>query len=300
MRGGKLTLRVNSSVRRISMDEAGRARALVVRDNASGREEEHAAKIIVVAAGAIESARLLLLSKDSRHPDGVGNSSGMVGRNLVFHHYYSNVLWYREPIWAGRLGPPTGQSQQFLAPEGRGRHGGVKVDFHSWATAANPWERTSGGEILADFERMKRSKQLGLHAESTPSAQKYVALAEVHDRFGDPFARVHYDCSDFDFETHRYSRSIFDKFLRGSGAADGEFTEDPKLFSSGAHHMGTCRMGADPKTSVVDSFGKVHGVANLFVAGGSTFVGGSGGVHPTLTMSALALRTADYLVNILG
>ena len=149
---------------------------------------------------------------------------------------------------------------------------------------------------MADFEKAKRSKLLGLHAESLPSAAKFVALdAEVRDRFGDAFAHVHYDCSDFDHETHGFSRTIFDQFRAGTGAESGEFVEDLKNFSSGSHHMGTCKMASDISRGVVDSFGAVFGVPGLFVAGGSTFVGGSGGVHPTLTMVALALRCGDYL-----
>lgn len=299
MRGTKLTLRSGVSVRRVLV-EGGRAKGVVIRENESSREEEIGADVVVVAGGAVESARLLLMSKDSANPDGVGNKSGQVGRNLVFHHYYTNVLWYRDPLWAGRLGPPTGQTQQFLNPETRGKHGGVKVDFHSWAAAPNPWERTNGAEVLADFEKMKRSKLLGLHAESIPSAQKYVTLADEKDRFGDAFARLHYDCAEFDYETHKYSRTLYEKFLRGSGAVEGTFVEDLKVFSSGSHHMGTCRMGTDPKTSVVDAYGRVHGVPNLYVAGGSNFVGGSGGVHPTLTMTALAIRTSDRLLDELG
>lgn len=290
---GKVWLRSGVSVRRVIRDESGAARAVLIRENDSGREEEHAAKVIIVAGGALESARLLLLS-------GLGSSSEQIGRNLVFHHYYTNVLYYKEALWAGRLGPPTGQSQQFLSPPGRekGRHGGLKVDFHSWASLPNPWEKANGAEVLAEFEKSKRSKLLGLHAESQPSAQKYVALdGEIKDRFGDPFAHVHYDCSEFDAETHRYSKTVYDQFSAATGATGGEFVSDLKIFSSGSHHMGTCRMGADAKSGVVDSFGAMFGVPNLVVAGGSTFVGGSGGVHPTLTMVALALRAADRLLE---
>lgn len=293
---GRCRLRPNVSVRRIVVEPNGRARALVVRENGSRADEEHAADVIILAAGAIESARLLLLSRDERRPNGLGNESGQVGRNLVFHHYYNTILRYREALYPGRLGPQTGQSQQFIDPPGRGRRGGIKIDFHSWPAIANPWERTSGQEILRDMEDMKRSRILGLHAESVPSSSKYVCLSEEPDRNGDPFAHLHYDCSEFDYETYRYGRELFDRFVKATGAASAEFELDPTHFSSGAHHMGTCRMGTDPRRSVVDPNGAVHGVQNLIVAGGSTFPGGSGAVHPTLTMTALALRAADYIL----
>jgi glucose dehydrogenase len=295
---GKCAVRANTAVRRIVLDASNRARALVIRRSGSAQDEEHAAKIIVVAGGAIESARLLLLSTDAMNPDGIGNRGGAVGRNLLFHHYYTAELRYEDALYPGRLGPQTGQSQQFTDPETRGRHGGLKVDFHSWPTLANPWERRNGKEILADFEVMKRTRQVGLHCESNLSAGKYVALADERDRYGDPFSKLHYDLSSFDHATYTYARTIFELFAKGTNAAAARFEEDPLAFSSGAHHMGTCRMGTDPATSVVDPHTLVHGMPNLFVVGGASFVG-SGAVHPTLTMTALALRTADYITEML-
>jgi choline dehydrogenase-like flavoprotein len=294
---GHLRIYPKVSVRSIELDDAGRARALVYRRNEESKDEEHAAKVIVVAAGAIESARLLLLSKSSKHPDGIGNASGQVGRNLVFHHYFVTELRYKEALYPGRLGPQTGQSQQFVDPPARGKHGGIKIDFHSWPTLANPWERTSGKEILEDFEVMKRARTLGLHSESVPSAMKQVRLSDEKDRFGDPFAHLHYDVCDFDLATHRYGRELFDRFARATQAKDALFEEDPIVFSSGAHHMGTCRMGGDRATSVIDANLAVHGSPNLLVVGGASFVGCSGAVHPTLTMAALALRASDLIAD---
>jgi choline dehydrogenase-like flavoprotein len=287
----------NVSVRRIVLDENGRARALVYRRNDSSKDEEHAASVIIVAAGAIESARLLLLSRDSHRPDGVGNHAGDVGKNLTFHHYYVTELRYDRALYPGRLGPQTGQSQQFVDPTTRAKNGGIKIDFHSWPSLANPWERTSGKEILEDFEVMKRARTLGLHCESTPSAIKLVRLSEEKDRFGDPFAHLHYDLADIDFETHGFGRTLFDRFVRATKATDARFEDDPIVFSSGAHHMGTCRMGSDPKSSVVDPQLRVHGSPNLFVVGGASFVGCSGAVHPTLTMTALAIRASDFILD---
>jgi glucose dehydrogenase len=295
---GRCTVRANVAVRRIVLDESGRARALVIRPNGGGKDEEHAAKVIVVAAGALESARLLLLSKDGRNPNGIGNQSGHVGRNLVFHHYYANALRFKEPLYAGRLGPQTGQSMQFVDPETRGKHGGIKIDFHSWPVlSSNPWERTSGEEILRDFETMKRTHPIGIHAESIRSDKKYVSLSEEKDRFGDPFAHVHYDLCDLDYETHRWGKKLFERFAKATSAAEASYDDDPVHFSSGAHHMGTCRMAGDPAHGVIDPYCRVHGTSNLFVVGGSSFVGGSGAVHPTLTMTALAIRTADYILD---
>jgi choline dehydrogenase-like flavoprotein len=275
---GRCTLRTDTSVRRILLDSSGRARALVVRGNSAAKEEEHAAKVIIVAAGALESTRLLLLSE-------AGNAGGQVGRGLTFHHYHTGSLRYPEALFPGRLGPQTAQSQQFTDPETRGKHGGIKIDFHSWPAGGNPWEL------------MKRTHPFGLHSESVPDAKKYVVLSEQKDRFGDPFAHLHYDSAPFDYATHEWGKSIFDKFAKATGAEEASVTQDPNEFSSGAHHMGTCRMGTDAKDSVVDVQCRVHGSPNLFVVGGAAFVGGSGAVHPTLTMAALAIRAADFMMR---
>jgi hypothetical protein len=246
--------------------------------------------VVVVAAGAFESARLLLLSD-------VGNAGGQVGRNLVFHHYHGGVMHYREALYPGRLGPQTAQSLQFVDPRTRGRHGGIKIDFQSEPLGGSPWGRTSGAEILSAFETMKRSRFFGLHAESVMSERKYVALSEEKDRFGDPFAHIHYDAAEFDQTTYDFGKILFERFAQASGAIDAEFLKGRNEFHSAAHHMGTCRMGMGQADSVVDADCRVHGSANLFVVGGASFVGGSGAVHPTLTMAALAVRAADHITG---
>lgn len=297
---GRCTVHSNVSVRRIVVDGSGRARALVYQHNDEQREREHGAKVIVVAGGAIESARLLLLSTDASNPDGVGNHAGHVGQHLVFHHYYPSILRLTEPMFPGRIGAPTAQSLQFVDPSTRGRHGGIKIDFHSELAQMDRWQAISAAEVLADLEAAKRSRLMGLHAESAPSPMKYVTLSTERDRFGDPFAHVQYDCSDFDRETHRFAGELHARFAQGLGAVDAAFTVPADRFHAVAHHMGVCRMGTDPRESVTDPWCRVHGSPNLFVVGAACFAGSSGAVHPTLTLTALAIRAADVIAEAVG
>lgn len=109
------------------MGPDGHARALLVQENEAATPYEFPADVIIIAAGAIESARLLLLSRDARYPDGVGNHGGWVGQGLTFHHIWSSGLIFDEPLYTGRVGPATGRSFQFLNPETRGRHGGINL-----------------------------------------------------------------------------------------------------------------------------------------------------------------------------
>jgi choline dehydrogenase-like flavoprotein len=295
---GLCAVHTNVSVRRILLDKSGRASALVYQPNAATQEQEQAAKVIILAAGAIESARLLLLSRDEGHPAGLGNQGGHVGQHLTFHHLWQGTIAYKERLYPGRVGPMTGQSQQFCDPPSRGTHGGIKIEFASHLEEGLPHIQAdmTGAEIVEVLEPMLHRRDLLLHAESIPSPKKFVTLADARDRFGDPFAHIHYESADFDYDTYNFGHALFGRFVT---ATDGDIIEfgGPQAFSSGAHHMGTCRMGQNAQDSVVNAFGQVHGIPNLFAVGASTFVGSSGAVNPTLTLVALALRTADYLVE---
>lgn len=298
--GGLCRVMTNTSVRRIALDAGGRARAVVYQPNDAAAEIEHAAKVIIVAAGAIESARLLLLSTDERHPDGIGNGGGQVGRNLTFHHTWFGAIQYKKKFFPGRVGPVTAQTYQYREPPMRGKHGGVKVAFS--ADSVFPRSvffeddeiRDSGEDVLNDLKLQLNTRFIGLSAETVTSDQKRVTLSEESDRFGDPFAHVQYESSPFDYESHRFAQNIFQTFAQATNGTPVAMNSVHE-YSSGAHHMGTCRMGRDARDSVVDAFGRVHGVPNLIVAGSSVFVGTSGAANPTLTLVALALRTADYI-----
>jgi len=292
---GACALHPRTSVRRILVDRAGRARAIVVRPNDGGAEVEHAAGVIVVAGGTIENARLLLLSARAGAADGVPLSDH-VGRHLTFHHLWTGRLRYDEELFPGEIGRFTGQSDQFLDPPGRGRHGGVKIEFSSNIVPppARPLDRAAtGDEILERLGPARAQRMLTLHSEAAPAPESAVTLSQVGDRFGDPYAHVDYELSEFDRETYRFGRGLFDRVAAATGAAGAELEPIESVYS-GAHHMGTCRMGPGPRDSVVDAQGAVHGVPNLLVLGGSAFAG-PGAVNPTLTMVALAIRAVDYI-----
>lgn len=291
---GRCHVHTDATVRRVLTDAAGRARGLVVRPNDSPVDREVAADVVFVAGAAFESARLLLLSRDARHPAGVGNQSGHVGRHLAFHHIWTGHMHYAQKLFAGQVGFWTAQSDQFCSPPNRGEIGGVKIELPSrpWAGHVNAAANARTFEdAMKRFELTARCRQIGMHAESVPSEGKYVTLAKEKDRFGDPLARVHYDSSDFDRRTHAFARSLVERVAKASGATDWEF---PGLEGFGAfnHYMGSCRMSRDPADGVVDPLGEVHDTPGLYVVGLPVFVGSGGAVNPTLTGVALTLRTA--------
>ncbi len=300
----------NVSVRRLELASAGRVSALVYRENDSAVDREFSADVYIVACGAIESARLLLLSSSSRAPDGLGNSGGHVGRNLTFHHLWSSELAYGEQLFPARVGPLTGQVQQFANPPARGNHGGIKIEFSS-SYSYRLLYRTSqvvegggrrlktGADVIDELGPIARQRVVIFHSESDASPQKQVTLSPKRDRFGDPFAHVQYKSSAFDQATHEYAVDLLHRFATATG---GDPLRIPPLeeYNSGAHHMSTCRMGDGPDDSVVDTFGQVHGVRNLFVLGASNFPGTSGAVNPALTHVALSLRSGDRIMELVG
>lgn len=296
---GRCRLETRTTVRRVVTDASGRARAVLVRPNDGGRDREHAADVVIVATAAFESARLLLLSADARHPDGLGNDGGHVGRHLAFHHIWIGHMHFREKLMPGRVGFWTGQSDQFCDPPTRGRHGGVKLELPSRPSTDHA--RAAGNaadldEAMAAFEPTARCRQVGLHAESDTGDGKYVTLSRVHDRFGDPVAHVHYDSSDFDRATYAWARTLMERVAGACGATDWELAglED---FGVYAHYMGTHRMSEDAAGGVVDTFGAVHGTPGLYAIGLGMFAGSGGAVNPTLTGIALALRAADFIAG---
>lgn len=304
--GGLCRLHTGVVVRRVLVDRRGRTRGLLVHDLATGEEREHPARLVVVAAGAVESPRLLLLSADARRPDGLANRGGRVGRGLTFHHLWTGRLHFRRPLWPGRGGPWTGQCMQFADPEGRGRHGGVKVELpsrlaHGTFEPIQAWPppgplldaATDSADVRRALEPRLRWRPVVFHAETAPGPDKLLELGQGRDRFGDPVARVRYRLSDFDRVTYRYARRLLRRLRRASGADDAELVAEGEYYS-GYHHMGTCAMGESEDDGVVDGFGRAHGVDGLWVLGGATFPG-PGTVNPTLTMVALALRAAERI-----
>jgi glucose dehydrogenase len=261
-------------------------------------DSEIFADAVVVAAGAIESARLLLLSTATTHPDGVGNNNGLVGANLLFHHIWAAHLEFDEALYPGRSGPEMAQSRQFLDPEGRGGHGGILLQLPStpyFPFHEVPSNLRNGADVVRLMKPRVHCELLWLHAESLSSEKKRVRLGLRRDRFGDPFAHVRYESVDFDKSTFLLGMKLVDLVAEATEARTAE-TRAQDDYSSGFHHMGTCRMGKSPAEGVVDSYGEVHDARNLFVAGGSVFPG-SGAVHPTLTIVAIAIRTAEHLAD---
>jgi choline dehydrogenase-like flavoprotein len=272
----------------------------------AGTLEFQSADIVVVAANAIGTPRLLLMSAGRGHPDGLANGSGMVGRRLMIHPAARVLGFFDEHFesWQGQSGGAITSLEFYGTDLARGFVRGAK------------WTLTPGGGPMRNALRImgrggwgegyheRFGAQFGhgatwsVFSEDLPDPENQVRLdAHAVDDDGLPGAHVDYRIADnvrkiLDFNVARAAESF---------QAAGAHHVEPEVTHRvpGWHAMGTARMGADPATSVVDPFGRSHEVPNLFVADCSTFVT-AGAVNPTNTLGALTLRMVDHILAARG
>ncbi len=297
----RVALRTRCRVREITVDARGMACGAIYYD-ADGVEQFQPAEMVILACNGVGTPRILLNSVSGRFPNGLANSSGLVGRHLMFHPYASIRGYFDEPL-DGYRGPHIGTwSQQFYETDVRRGflrgytyqfvrgQGPVLTAMTGMASGHIPW----GEDHHTAYRRLfDRSAGMVAICEDLPEAHNTVTLdPELKDSNGIPAPRIHYRLSENSRRMldHAIARGV--DILRAAGARD-IVTEAP-LPNAGWHLMGTARMGTDPARSVVNDWGRSHDVKNLFVVDGSVFVT-SGGVNPTSTIQALALYVADRI-----
>jgi len=295
-------LRTHCRVREITVDEQGLASGARYVD-ADGQEHHQPAELVIVACNGVGTPRLLLNSRSERFPDGLANSSGLVGRNLMFHPYAMVQGLFEEPL-EGYKGP-TGCSiisQEFYETDAtRGFVRGYSAEMLRgmgpvstavWGMSSNrlPW----GSEHHAAYEKLwDRTAGMVLICEDLPEPHNRVTLdPDLVDADGIPAPKIHYRLSANSRKMLDHAVATSSEALRAAGALE-TWSEAP-LPPAGWHLMGTARMGRDPASSVVDAVGRAHDVKNLFIVDGSVFVT-AGGVNPTNTLQAISLYVADYI-----
>ncbi len=303
---GNCTLVTQAMVERIDTDSAGNATGITYYQETEGTVQRitATAKVIVSSAGAIESARLLLNSKSDKHPNGIGNDNDIVGRNLQGHYYPGAIAQMEEVVYSG-LGPgPSIATCQFNHGNPGIIGGGmladdfIKLPIIYRKNAIPPYVPT-WGKANKDWMRneYRRSLQIMGPVQDIPNPECRVTLAaDVRDKFGIPVARLSGTTHPETVRTAYALRERAVEWLKASGAKEVYPFPIGLGLSAGQHQAGTCRMGDDPKTSVTDSWGRVHNHDNLFVIDGSLHVT-NGGFNPVLTIMALAFRSAEYIAS---
>ena len=290
-------------VRRLETNAAGLVTGATWLDS-DGGEHFEPARVVVLAANAIGTARLLLLSKSPAHPDGLANSSGFVGRRLMMHPFANVAGLFEEPLlsWQGQFGDLIESLEFYETDEKRGFVRGARWGLAPTGGPINTALPSRAGEQVWGPDHHVHVKthlghgaNWGLFAEDLPAEANHITLSKtVTDSSGIPAPEVHYTMADnarrmLDFHIERAKES-----MAAAGAYKVEV--DRLMRYSGWHLLGTARMGDDPRTSVLDRWNRTHDVPNLYVVDGSCFVTSSG-VNPTSTIVSIALRAADHMVE---
>ena len=285
-----LRLQVNSDGRVWSVRYVG----------SDGTQRDLKSALFVIAAGAVETPRLLLLSSSPSYPNGLANRSGCVGRYFMSHPVLDVSGRLDAKTYPYRTGFSTAMCRQFAVEGDRRNHGAFTFEFlnragpppQDVALASGKTGRALRKEVA---ERFGHWAGIRIYGEQLPDARNSVTLnPRVTDAFGQPVPHITYDVGPYERQTLQRARDIAIRILQAMGATEIAVT---KLWFA-SHQIGTCRMGVDPTSSVVDADLRSHDVDNLYLVGSGAFVTGSAS-PPTLTIAALATRAGEHIASVL-
>jgi choline dehydrogenase-like flavoprotein len=318
---GKLDILTDAMVREVTLDAAGKANGVNFIDRKSGRERHASARVVVLAASACESARILLNSKSATFPDGLANSSGKVGKNLMdtvgssvsgqiplleslpphnedgasgLHMYVP--WWLYQEQHAGKLGFARG----YHIEPGGGR------GMPSLGTGAG-LEWLTGGSYGHRFKEDVRRYYGSFvyfsgRGEMIPNERSYCEIdPEVKDKWGIPVLRFHWDWSEHETRQAAHMQQTFGQIIESMGGrVHGKVQTDgaKAIYTGGSiiHEVGGTIMGADAKNSVTNSWCQTWDVPNLFITDGAPFPSNAD-KNPTLTIMANAWRVSDHILE---
>lgn len=284
-----------ATVTRLLVDHDGRVTGAEVR-NLEGQVGVARAKYFVVACGGMDTPRLLLLSRSEAFPRGIGNTHDNVGRGFNEHPGVNFYAKLRHSLATLSPRHELGRSHQFYDDFRADGLGSVlPVFIQSWVFPNHlmRWKLSDLPHTIGSMVgRLSRpTLYIGATIEMKPCGENRVTLSEdKRDIFGNPLCHLHLSFTDQDRQTLDRTRALIRGIyarLGATGVEEGELTWS-------RHHIGTCRMGINPATSVADPSLRVHGCPNLYVCGSETFVTGTA-LPPVLTIVALAHRLADHL-----
>jgi len=301
---GRCEVRPNSYVRRIEVDKQGRVTGATYFDE-NKKEQFQRARAVVLCCNGSETPRLLLLSASSRFPSGLANSSGVVGKYLMFNGYSSASGVFERPLNEFKSVTATRVLYDFYESDPkRGFYGGGAPDARSFAyptifaLGGLPHDAPSWGagykRILRDY--YTRTMNVDGHSTSLPLETNSISLdPEMKDPWGLPAMRVTYRDHPDDLAMMRFLQDRAIEILEAAGARR-TWRQPVQETNLAAHLLGTCRMGDDPRASVVDRYHRAHDVRNLFICDGSSLVTGGRG-QPTATIQALAYRAGEHIAQ---
>ncbi|WP_265108520.1 GMC family oxidoreductase [Halosolutus halophilus] len=266
------------------------------------QEHRQEADAFVIACGGVETPRLLLLSDSSHYPDGLANSSGLVGQFFMDHLFAGMGGTLEEPTRQNHVGFLTSECHQFY-DDADAEVGPFKLEFFNYAGPSPVETALTGddwGDDLLDRLRGEYGTHVGLGAlvEQLPREDSYVALdPDRTDDRGNPVPDVHWTVGDRALRTIERANEVQERILEELGA-EITWRAGPDDTGPAYHHMGTTRMGSDQEESVVGPGLRTHDLENCWIASSSVFPT-AGAMNPTLTIAALALKAADHVLDAL-
>ncbi len=305
MKTGKMRLIVNALAAEILVDaKTGLASGVSYMDTKHNQEYKVYGKTVVVAGGTLHSARLLLGSRSRQYPSGIANSSGQVGRNFMEHVDVDGngllpQLRNRKPVNDDGIGSTTiipwnGWGRKDL-PFLRGYH--IEASGGYGMFPAHAGSMPGFGSSLKKSIREWHGTRVGFHAhlEMLPDDRNFVEIdPAVRDAWGVPALKIHLDFHDNEHKMVAHCIERYKELFHALRLEHAFIPTGPLYRGASIHELGTSRMGADPKTSVVNSFGQAHDVKNLYVVDGSIFCSATH-KNPTQTILALAMRASDHM-----
>ena len=322
--GGQVDLYVNSMVKEVIVDDNGKATGVNYINKEDRREYSIKGRVVVLAASACSTARILLNSKSTRHPNGLGNSSNLVGKYLhdstgsdrmAFVPELMKRKRYNEdgvggfhvysPWWLDnkKLDFPRGYHIELWGGMGMPSYG---FGFNQSAVNEYIGEEVGGyGHKIRDEVKDFYGSLVGLsgRGESIARKENYCEIDPTTvDEFGIPVLRFNYQWSDNELKQARHMHETFEEVLGNMGGKLLGDKPGPEkkygLHNPGRiiHEVGTTRMGSDPKTSVVNEFERLHDVENVFIVDAGPFVS-QADKNPTWTIMALSWRTSEFIIE---
>lgn len=327
---GKVDLYTHAMVREVITDDNGLANGVLYIDKTDLDEYKISARVIILAASACETARIMLNSKSKFHPNGISNSSGVIGHYLhdstgtdrmgILPHLIDRPRYNEDgvgglhvytPWWLDnkKLDFPRGYHIEYWGGMGMPSYGtGFGMDtIRKYVTDEFGAPSPNGGYGIGlknDIRRIYGST-VGMsgRGESIPQYDNYCELdPNTVDKYGIPVLRFNYKWTDYERKQSKHMHDTFEEILNNMGAIVFGQKPGPEteygLAAPGRiiHEVGTTRMGNDPKTSVLNSYAQAHECKNLFVVDGGSFVS-QADKNPTWTILALSWRTSDYIIE---
>lgn len=322
--GGKIDLFVNAMVREVTTNDEGKATGVSYISKEDRKEYKLKGKIVVLAASACSSARILLNSKSKQHPSGLGNSSGVVGKYLhdstgASRSAFIPALMDRKTYNEDGTGGMHVYTPWWLDNKkldfARGYHleiwGGLGMPSYGFGFGVTEFNKFFGGTVggygpkLREEVKKYYGSVVGIsgRGECIAREDNYCEIdPNVVDEFGIPVLRFNYTWSDDERLQAKHMHETFEELLGGMGGTLlGDKPGKDREYGLNApgeiiHEVGTTRMGDDPKTSVVNKYEQLHDAKNVFIVDGGPFVS-QADKNPTWTILALSWRTSDYILD---